>query len=311
MEKIHHPHDGAAKIALRDVRVAREVFMHYLPGEIKNKIDLDHLLLQNGSFHDENLKETSTDVLYQTRTINGEKGYLYLLLEAQQKPDKWMAFRLWKYITRILDQHLSQHENNQYLPLVVPLVLYMGKEKYSYSMEVSDLFGQQSGLAKETLMGPYPRIDLLTIPDQTLHQHAWSGLFELIVKHAGQRNTLKLLEEIVEHFLDRLKNMPHTDIYVGGMLNYFIDQADIPDASRFIRIIKGHLTPEVEAEMMTIAKRWQLEGMQQGMQQGDELGRMDVAKEMLLDGFDEDKVVKLTHLPREVVYKLKEQVILL
>ena len=41
MEKVHHPHDVLIKSAFNDVRVASDFFEHYLPAEIRERVQLD------------------------------------------------------------------------------------------------------------------------------------------------------------------------------------------------------------------------------------------------------------------------------
>lgn len=323
MNAVIMPHDRAIKLALSDVRVARDLFNYYLPEKIKEIVNLENLFLQSGSFVDKELKSSCTDLLYHVELNNQDStsGYLYLLVEAQRNPDKWMAFRLLKYIVRILEQYQRQHPNENELPLVVPLVLYVGEGIYPFSLEVKTLFGKHANYAAENLLGPYPHVDLQVIPDEDICQHSWSGLLELVLKQAKKRDAIQLLETLIVNFLEPLKMEPHADIYIEGMLNYLIDQADIVNVPKFFEHLQNHLPPTKEETIMSIAERLRqeglargiMQGMQQGMQQGMHQGieqgveqaRINLAKKMLAKGYDEQLVQELSELSLERIKHLK------
>jgi hypothetical protein len=43
----------------------------------------------------------------------------------------------------IMDEHLKRNETAT-LPVVYPMIMYSGKEKYNYSTNLFDLFGEQN-----------------------------------------------------------------------------------------------------------------------------------------------------------------------
>src|SRR5262249_22992060 len=107
-----YPHDAAFKSAMSDARVARDFFQHYLPAVIQQTVNLNSLRLQAGSYIDETLRASETDILYAVdfKEKKSSDVYLYLLAEHQSTPDPWIAFRLLKYCCKIADQHLKQHK---------------------------------------------------------------------------------------------------------------------------------------------------------------------------------------------------------
>ncbi|MBN9412638.1 MAG: hypothetical protein J0H12_01755 [Candidatus Paracaedimonas acanthamoebae] len=55
---------------------------------------------------------------------------------------------------------------------------------------------------------------------------------------------------------------------------------------------------------MTLAEKWKLEGLEKGLQQGLEKGRLEVARSMLLEGINKQTVVKVTGLSEEDLSQL-------
>jgi predicted transposase YdaD len=62
------------------------------------------LKLLEGSFVDEDLRGSEADLLYEIEHVLGEESvWVYILLEHQSTPDRWMRFRLlsaplWRHV---------------------------------------------------------------------------------------------------------------------------------------------------------------------------------------------------------------------
>ena len=123
---VHQPHDKLIKQVLKEKSLRKEFFEYALPENIKTHIDLNQLALCNTTFIDEAMRGTSCDLLFSTQ-YSGQPGYLYLLCEAQSTVDAMMAFRLWRYLLSICDEHLKMHGGKGPLPLVYPVVMHGGK----------------------------------------------------------------------------------------------------------------------------------------------------------------------------------------
>ena len=94
---------------LAQKEVARDFLQLYLPAQFLSICDLNTLPLASGSFIEEDLRSSYSDILYSLQMQHGA-GYIYALIEHQSLPDKLMAFRLMRYT----------------LPLVVPILFYHG-----------------------------------------------------------------------------------------------------------------------------------------------------------------------------------------
>jgi predicted transposase/invertase (TIGR01784 family) len=85
-------HDALFKQFLTHKETARDFLTLHLPASLRQLCDLATLKLESGSFVDEALRATHSDVLYSVKTRQGE-GYIYVLIEHQSSPDRFMAFR--------------------------------------------------------------------------------------------------------------------------------------------------------------------------------------------------------------------------
>lgn len=117
------PHDAVFKQFLMHAETARDFLDIHLPAELRELCDLDTLHLESGSFIEESLKGHSTDVLYSVQ-MQGNMGYLHVVIEHQSKPDKKMAFRMMRYSIAAMHRHLEADHDK--LPLVAPILFYQG-----------------------------------------------------------------------------------------------------------------------------------------------------------------------------------------
>lgn len=80
-----------------------------LPPGLTARLDLARLAPVPASFVDEALRWRHSDLLF-TAPLDGRDAYVYLLAEHQSSDDPLMAFRMLRYVTRIWDQHLREHQ---------------------------------------------------------------------------------------------------------------------------------------------------------------------------------------------------------
>lgn len=118
------PHDAVFKQFLMHAETARDFLEIHLPVELRELCDLNTLHLESGSFIEESLKGHSTDVLYSVQ-MQGNPGYLHVVIEHQSKPDKKMAFRMMRYSIAAMHRHLEADHDK--LPLVVPILFYQAR----------------------------------------------------------------------------------------------------------------------------------------------------------------------------------------
>ena len=112
------PHDAVFKKFLGHPDTARDFLDTYLPASLHELCDLDTLKLEPGSFIEEDLRASYSDVLWSLKTRTG-KGYIYALIEHQSSPDAHMAFRMMRYAIATMQKHLDA--GHKTLPLVVPI----------------------------------------------------------------------------------------------------------------------------------------------------------------------------------------------
>ncbi len=129
-KRVKNPHDAMVKVAFRKIEPARSFFRKYLPRRIVELVDLNSLEIRNGSYVDEKLRDRHSDIVYRTK-IGETEAFLYLLFEHQSAPDRFFLFRLLCYMVNLWREYLDQNPKAKTLPVVIPLLLYHGREKWN------------------------------------------------------------------------------------------------------------------------------------------------------------------------------------
>ena len=84
-------------------------------------------------------------------------------------------------MVRILDHYKAQNLEATHLPMILPLVIYNGKQKYNVPTSFWELF-QNPEIAKEVMAGDYKLVDLTCVPDETFQKQYWIGMLGLFMK---------------------------------------------------------------------------------------------------------------------------------
>ncbi|EEW7626232.1 Rpn family recombination-promoting nuclease/putative transposase [Escherichia coli] len=293
------PHDAVFKQFLMHAETARDFLDIHLPAELRELCDLDTLHLESGSFIEESLKGHSMDVLYSVQ-MQGNPGYLHVVIEHQSKPDKKMTFRMMRYAIAAMHRHLEADHDK--LPLVVPILFYQGEATpYPLSMCWFDMFYSPE-LARRVYNNPFPLVDITITPDDEIMQHRRIVILELLQKHIRQRDLMLLLEQLVT-LID--------EGYTSGsqlvaMQNYMLQRGHTEQADLFYGVLRDRETGG--QSMMTLAQWFEERGRQEERQEVIQEVRQEVRQEFALrflsKGMSREDVAEMANLPLAEVDKL-------
>jgi hypothetical protein len=180
-----HPHDALFKKTFSVPEHAAAMLRVVLPPALVAVTDFSTLSLCPGSYVDEALASSASDLLFSV-LIGGKPARVYFLFEHQSNPPRTMPLRLIGYIVRILQQHVDDAQAAKVdalpLPLVIPVVLH-GPRGWTTARRLEDLF--DSELVQATGIGDVvPRLsffldDLTFVSDAELESRAL-GLFPML-----------------------------------------------------------------------------------------------------------------------------------
>ncbi|MTV40955.1 Rpn family recombination-promoting nuclease/putative transposase [Duganella radicis] len=132
--------DALYKQLFSHPEIVRDLVAGFLPAAWARQLEVGAFERVNASYASEQGKTRHEDVVWRAR-IGGEWVYVYILLEFQSRPDKWMALRMQVYIGLLYQDLVAQHKLSKHgkLPPVLPIVLYHGRRPWRAATELAQL----------------------------------------------------------------------------------------------------------------------------------------------------------------------------
>ena len=276
MKKTPSPHDKYFKFNLSVKSNAVDFFTNYFPEEILNLTDFDTLEISKDSFVDEELKEYFSDIIY-TVNIAGSDSYIYILFEHKSYNDSLPVLQTLKYIISIWELHLKRNEikdkyKTKKLPIVLPVLLYHGKEKLSSGEQLTDsMEGPVKELAQfipdfKTLV-----YDLSDYSDDELKGNAALRVVLLMLKHIFDDDFPSEFKKIMKIFKEVLESKTGLESFLPLIRYVFSTREDL-SVKDIVETVSRHISKEKGGKIMTLAEKLREEGEKIGEARGEEVG---------------------------------------
>ena len=133
-------HDTGYKYLFSHADLVRELLEVFAPPGVAEWLDYATLRPETGNFITPAMKKREDDVVWSIE-LQGQRVYLYLLLEFQSAIDKGMPVRMMQYVAALYD-HLVRSKAIDLangLPPVLPMVIYNGDARWNGSTQIFDL----------------------------------------------------------------------------------------------------------------------------------------------------------------------------
>lgn len=317
MDIARRPHDEFFKAMMFDVPVARDFFEAHLSEDVLNQIDLNSLQLSPGTLINRELKARHTDILYKVDLKNGEKGYIFLLVEHQSTPDPVMAFRTPNYVMRILDRHINEAKNASLnplpLPTVFPILFYNGEKSYTEERYLFNLFSKDGKTKMQQIFnGPLNLWDVSLETNQDLRGQKWASLLSWCMRYSAQREFSSYLHDFGQFIKDIVaiygwREMDRNRIEI--LLNYIMASLTTSaDSDTLIKALLAELPVELEDTIMTLGEQLIAKGKIEGRIEGIE--ETLVAITLINKGTDNATIMNQTGLSLDIIEKLRKKMLL-
>ena len=267
-----------------------------VPESISKNIRWETLRPSDKEFVEELFVGSESDILFEVEVKNGKgKAYIYILLEHQSEPDKWMAFRALKYSCRIWDLTFKLNPKQKRLCPIIPIIYYQGKRRWRYPTQFLALFENPRPWRKIL-----PRYSFLLLDQSGSQEYSFLGtvkarIAQLLLWSAYHGEVRRILEILAE-MLPLLEDS-------GGGLDYFqlfiLYALETQDELTLYELKKSLKSRKGESNMRTLAERIREEGRKEGIEEGIE----KVAKNLLSEGIDLEIVLKNTGLTEDYLRK--------
>jgi predicted transposase/invertase (TIGR01784 family) len=310
-------HARTFEYVLRNKAAAASLLREYLPVKIRNKLDFRTLRISNIKYIDKKLQDYFSDLLYEIKLKPVDKRvFIGLLFEHKCREERFICLQLLKYMIGIWELYLKQNEKAKYLPVIIPLVIYHGKPKWSISKQFISLFEEPSDMEDFIPDFKYNLYDISHMSDGEIRGTPLLKIFLTTFKYIYSPELKKKLMDIFRLFLE-LSDKTKVSEYLEVLLRYLFNSPG-EYSKEEIREQVTNILERGGDVMQTIAQQLREEGRhegikigeEKGIKIGEEKGKEDNAKEtairMLKKGFDINTIVEITGLESSVIEKLRK-----
>jgi hypothetical protein len=202
-----HPHDLLVRNVLGDAELAADLFRHYLPLDLVANLDLSQLRRETVESIDPGLSELLCDLRFSGKFRDGGRDLrVFLFLEHQSRPDRFISFRLLEYVCAAYRAHLAtfgKKGESATFPYPLAVVLHHGRRPWKKVAPMSELIDVGEGVPKDILSFPVFLVDLARIPGDRLRGHpAVCAVLEIL-----QSASMGLLPERAGGIFGRLRSL--------------------------------------------------------------------------------------------------------
>lgn len=174
--------------------------VQFINEKLNLKLNEEELEKYNRSFVTHELCNRTADIIYKIKGKN-----VFFLLEHQTKKDATMPWRLVEYKVELLQGAIDikkKGKKNFKIPLVIPIVLYTGREVWNIADEIERIQEKLEGYDEP--FGKYTLIDINQDSDEKLlYEKTYLSKISLLEKYKRNGNLAewikKIINEINEH----------------------------------------------------------------------------------------------------------------
>jgi predicted transposase/invertase (TIGR01784 family) len=263
MAELLNPHDRFFKEVFSRQDVARDFLQHYLPTDVVASFDLSTLETIKDTFIDQELQSHFSDLLYRVSLHDsGHNIYVYVLFEHKSYPDSLIAFQLLRYMVRVWEHTLKQHQR---LAPILPVVIYHGPTLWKIPSNFHALFEVSAVLHSFVPDYSYWLCDLSQYSDEEIKGAVILRVTLLLLKYVMHDNLREQLPGILS-LLGQLSEQQTGLEYLETALRYLSGGTDKIDHEDLRKAVEAAFS-DGGTVMSTIAEKWIEQGIQQGIQQ--------------------------------------------
>ena len=265
-----NPHDAYIKKYLQDPVAARHFLEAHISQEIVQRIDFDTLTLTNKSFVKDDNTEIHSDIVFRFKFKDGQRGYIFTLLEHLSSPLRDIPARMIEYVQELLKSDKREHKTvkDYKWPVVIPIIFYNGKQSpYPYATNAYDCTSDPALARSVGMFEGGKLVDVTIMDDASLDKHKTVALMEKAMKYCRTRELFNKLKEYFQTTIQPLEK--HFIVFTLEYSLYTSDDRKI-SKEKLVSLFEEQLNKE---DIMTIAKRIEQQGIQRGIQEGIQRGR--------------------------------------
>ncbi len=273
-----HPHDLLVRNILADADIAADLLRNYLPPEWALALEWDSLKREGGETVAPDLSKLVGDLRYSARFKgSGEELKVFIFLEHQSRPDRFMTFRMLEYVFAAWRRQLSAPEKVTRFPYPLAVVLHHGKKPWKKIPSMRDLIAIPPDATGALPDLSICLIDAAAMPVDQLRGHPMvCALLDSL-----QSASTGVLSIRMRKILSRLRGLAEErriKPWVTALARYYtfvqkVVQDDIDDFASVFTELCGR--KEAKEMMMTFAETFEKKGIAKGRTEGRAEGKIE------------------------------------
>jgi predicted transposase/invertase (TIGR01784 family) len=276
--------DHGYKLLFSQKLLVEELLRGFLPRGWAERLDFSTLKKAGSSFVSDDLRERHDDVIWKVRWKGEEEHWfwVYLVLELQSKPERFMAVRVLTYVGLLLQELVRRGllEPDQRLPAILPVVLYQGKQDWKAPQDLGSLFVE----VPRELKGFLPKLKYLLLDESRLpldrpelRDNLAAALFRL-ERAAPEEAVARVRDLNALTPSDESSLRRAFSIWLTRLFRKFPLEGTMPSE------IDLENTPMLEQTLQEWAERLEQQGLQKGREEGRREAREEARREVLKEG---------------------------
>ena len=286
-------HDALVRRVLGDPDTARAWLKARLPEDVAQHLDFDTLQHRPGSFVDETLRRSETDVLFEARHDTGQPVHVYVLVEHQSTVDFWLRLRLLRYQSRIWEDERTRRPQAQAISPIVTLVLHHGPRAWAPPPHFEDLYNEEVRNLPGVCRFSHVLVELYRMPLEAARGDAYGRAMEMLLSD-HRRTQAERLVQLLPPLLPAIRATPGGPRKVITLVQYYSIEYGGPMkdvlTAEVARYQERHgevgLTREDVTMLEILEAKREREGREKGLQEGLQAGRQEGREEGLEVGLE-------------------------
>lgn len=290
-------HDKFLRAILSDKNIAIDYFKAALPAYVLKKLNFTTLTQLPDTYISKELQKTLSDTVYSCQRKDG-KGQvkISLLLEHKSSPYKYTPIQIGSYIFSGL---LKQISNKEKPSLIIPILLYHGKDRWEYrtlSTLFSDLDPDLKGFVPDYEYIYHNLGEISNEQIEALNNKFLAASF-LALKHSSLKEELEQwIPTILTLALEEGRNLEN------NLIVYIFESSGL-DEDRIIAIVE-QLPNRIKDTVMSTLDIFVEKGRKAGRQEERE---KTVRNLIRISSLSDDQIASATDLPLEYVVRIREE----
>ena len=280
-------HDKYFYRVFSDTEDAAGLLRSCLPQELARTLRWSTLARQPSRFVSDDWRGREADLLFSVeREGSGPPVLVYVLLEHQSTPDRWMRLRLLNYCLMAWMQWHREHEQETQLPLIVPVVFYQGAEPWRFSRQFAELVA-----GAESAPGWVPQFEHLLIDQTEQNPESVAGtlsarLAQLALMAEYRRDDWEGWEELLNQVIQLVDKLyPDAGIdRVSLHVEYVLLTLKSNEQQQAFEEALRRTVPGRGGEVMTYVHKMIDDGRREGEMKGRREGRQEGRREGRQEG---------------------------